>query len=61
MAVIGSALLFGAIHGNLVQMLYGTIMGIIMAILYEKYGKLLAPILFHGAANIAIYVCVYFV
>lgn len=59
-AVLGSALLFGAIHGNIVQMLYGTLMGIVMAILYEKYGKLLAPILFHGAANVAIYLCTYF-
>ena len=60
-AILGSALLFGAIHGNIVQMLYGTIMGVVMASLYEKYGKLLAPILFHSAANIAIYVCIYFV
>ena len=59
-AVLGSALLFGAIHGNIVQMLYGTLMGIVMAILYEKYDKLLAPILFHGAANAAIYLCTYF-
>ena len=60
-AMLGSALLFGAIHGNMVQMLYGTIMGTVMALLYEKYGKLLAPILFHSAANMAIYICVYFV
>ena len=60
-AILGSALLFGAIHGNMVQMLYGTIMGIVMASLYEKYGKLLAPILFHSAANMAIYICIYFV
>ena len=58
-AVIFSALLFGAIHGNLVQMLYGTIMGGIMAILYEKYKNLLAPVFFHGAANVAIYICTY--
>ena len=60
-AILGSALLFGAIHGNIVQLLYGTIMGMVMASLYEKYGKLLAPILFHSAANIAIYICIYFV
>ena len=57
MAVFGSAFLFGAIHGNVVQMLYGTLMGIFMAVFYEKYDKLLAPILFHGAANIAVYIC----
>lgn len=60
-AILGSALLFGAIHGNMVQMLYGTIMGIAMASLYEKYGKLLTSILFHSAANIAIYVYIYFI
>ena len=60
-AMLGSALLFGVIHGNIVQMLYGTIMGIVMASLYEKYGKISAPILFHSAANIAIYVCIYFI
>lgn len=59
-AVFGSALLFGFFHGNLVQMVYGTIMGIIMALLYEKYQTLIAPILFHSAANTAIYVVNYF-
>lgn len=58
-AILGSALLFGAIHGNIVQMLYGTIMGVVMAVLYEKYGKLSAPIIFHGMANAAVYLCTY--
>lgn len=59
-AVFGSALLFGIFHGNLVQMVYGTMMGIVMALLYEKYQTLIAPILFHSAANTAIYVVTYF-
>lgn len=57
-AIIGSALLFGAIHGNIVQMVYGTIMGIFMAFFYKKYDKLLAPVLFHGGANVAVYLYV---
>ena len=59
-AVFVSALMFGIFHGNLVQMVYGTIMGIIMALLYEKYQTLIAPVLFHSAANTAIYVVTYF-
>ena len=59
-AVFGSALMFGFFHGNSVQMVYGTIMGIVMALLYEKYQTLIAPILFHGAANTAIYIVTYF-
>lgn len=59
-AVFGSAIMFGAIHGNVVQMLYGSIMGVAMALLYKRYQNLLAPILFHGAANTAIYAITYF-
>lgn len=55
-AVLGSAFAFGAFHGNLVQMVYGTIMGIIIALVYRKFHNLLAPVLFHGAANVAVYV-----
>lgn len=55
-AMVGSALFFGAFHGNIVQMVYGTIMGIFLAIYYEKYGTIAAPILFHGGANIIVYI-----
>lgn len=58
-ALFGSALVFGAFHGNPVQMVYGTLMGIMMAWWYEKEGRLLAPILFHGAANTAVYLISY--
>lgn len=60
MSVTGSALLFGAFHGNVVQMIYGSLMGVIMACIYQKYRNLLGAILFHGAANVAIYVVTYF-
>ena len=59
-AVLGSALMFGAFHGNLVQLLYGSMMGVVMALLYGRFQNLLAPVLFHGAANIAIYTVSYF-
>lgn len=59
-AVAGSALLFGMFHGNMVQMVYGTFMGIFLALYYDKYHKLSAPVLFHGAANTAVYLWSYF-
>lgn len=59
-AVLGSALMFGAFHGNMVQLLYGSMMGSVMALLYRRFQNLLAPVLFHGAANIAIYAVTYF-
>lgn len=59
MAVIGSALLFGGIHGNLVQMIYGGIMGAVFAVAYEKYGSLKIPVLLHSSANIAVYLLTY--
>lgn len=58
--IIGSAFLFGAFHGNVVQMIYAGLMGVIMACVYQKYQNLLAPILFHGAANVAVYALTYF-
>lgn len=51
-AMVISGLVFGMYHGNLVQGLYGFAMGCILAWLYEKYGSILAPILFHVCANL---------
>ena len=59
-AVAGSALLFGAFHGNFVQMLYASIMGAVLALVYQKYRNLTAPVLLHGAANAAVYFVTYF-
>ena len=60
MAILWSSILFGAFHGNIVQMVYGTIMGIIMAYIYSRYKKLITPIVFHAAANAAVYVCSFY-
>ncbi len=51
-AIVLSGLVFGMYHGNLVQGIYGFVVGIIMAWIYEKYGSLKAPILFHVCANV---------
>lgn len=60
MGIVGSALLFGAFHGNVVQMIYASIMGVVLAYVYQKYRNLFAPILLHGAANVAVYLVTYF-
>lgn len=54
-AVVFSALLFGAFHANLPQFAYGTCMGILIALCYEKTECFYAPLLFHAAANVAVF------
>ncbi len=51
-AMLMSGLMFGFYHGNLVQMIYGSLAGILLAYLYEKYGSIKAPILAHICMNI---------
>lgn len=51
-AVLVSALLFGAYHGNVVQGVYGFLMGAALAFMYERFRTIWAPILFHAAANL---------
>lgn len=53
--IVASALFFGVFHGNLVQGLYGTVMGLLMAYVYERQGSFFRPVLFHAAANLAVY------
>ena len=53
--IVVSALFFGVFHGNLVQGVYGTVMGIFMAHVYERQGSFFRPVLFHAAANLAVY------
>lgn len=58
-AVIVSALIFGCIHGNLVQGLYAGILGIFLCYVYEKYDTFLAPVMLHMGANITALVMSY--
>ena len=50
-AIIISALLFGIVHWNLVQFIYGTIVGLFLAFFVEKYRSLIPAYLGHAAAN----------
>ena len=60
MAIAGSALLFGIMHGNIVQMVYASVMGVVLSLVYRKYQNLWAPVLLHGAANVSVYALTYF-
>ena len=51
-AMIISSVLFGIIHGNIVQFIYATLVGFICAYVYEKFKTLSAPVLVHASANI---------
>ena len=57
-AMVFSGLLFGLSHGNLVQAIYGCILGTILSFIYEREGRLLEPVLFHGVANLAVYLLI---
>ena len=58
-ALVVSSLLFGIYHGNLVQAVYGSILGLLIAYFYDLYKSFAAPVLFHGVANVSVYVMTY--
>lgn len=50
-AVILSAIIFGIAHMNIEQFFYTSLLGILMALVYEKYGTIIAPIIVHATFN----------
>ncbi len=48
-----SALLFGALHFNLVQLCYAAVLGLLLAHIVERTGSLIAAAAAHMAANLA--------
>jgi len=52
-AIIISALIFGAVHLNMVQFIYASAVGILFAYFYSKYRNIRIPILAHIAVNMA--------
>ena len=51
--VVLSSLIFGVIHGNLLQGIYAGLLGVIFAVLYEIYDRnLFSCILAHMSANL---------
>lgn len=55
-SILVSAILFGGFHANLPQFLYATTMGIFMTVCYDKVKSFSAPVVFHMAANIFIFI-----
>ena len=58
LALWGTAFVFAAIHGSRMTMVPLMFVAIVLTLLYERTGKLLAPIVAHAgfnAANILIY------
>lgn len=53
-AILFSAALFGALHGNLVQGVYAFLMGIYFAWLMERFQSVWVPVMGHMAANFTI-------
>lgn len=57
MSILGSAIIFGVNHGNIVQFVFAFITGAVMACLYEIYHSLKAPVLFHVVLNMTSLIC----
>ncbi len=55
LAAVLSALVFGVLHGNVVQGAYGFLMGLMITWFYEKTGRFLTPVLVHAAANVSVF------
>ena len=47
-----SSALFGVFHGNMIPFLYGAALGIFLALLYERSGRILVPVLAHVFCNL---------
>ena len=52
MSIVFSALIFGLMHGNLIQGIYAFLLGVLLAYTFEKYGSLAAPVIIHICANL---------
>lgn len=57
--IVLSSLLFGILHGNLVQGIYAFVMGVLITACYELYQSFCVPVLFHAGANIAVFTITY--
>lgn len=51
-AIIMSAGIFGMVHGNSVQIIYGFLCGIVFAWLYKEFDSFVAPVIAHMVMNL---------
>ena len=54
LAVVVSAVLFGALHFNMVQFLYAVIMGVVLGVAYIRTHRLWVVIVAHGLTNLVV-------
>lgn len=59
LAILISSFLFAVYHQNIVQGVYAMIMGLLIVFAYYRYNTFLAPVLFHGVANISVFALSY--
>lgn len=52
LSVVFSAALFAVYHGNPIQMIYAFPMAVVLALVYERGGHLVFPVLLHMGANL---------
>ncbi len=50
-AILVSSVLFGLYHGNLMQLLYATVLGLAFGTAYCKFGRFFVPVLLHMLIN----------
>ena len=55
-AILFSALLFGAVHGNVQQFVHATLMGLLLGWMYYRTNSIVPGIVFHWINNTAAYV-----
>lgn len=52
-AIIATAIVFGAVHGHPIGIIYASCLGVLLGWIYIKTGSIIAPILFHTVYNFA--------
>lgn len=60
-AALISAVIFGALHGTLLQLFYTVPMGLLLCFVYDRYGSLWASVLVHMAFNLCSFIMSYYV
>lgn len=55
-AIFISALLFGTVHGNLLQGMHATLIGILLGWMYYRSGSIIPGIVYHWVNNTVVYV-----
>ncbi|MGM9625114.1 MAG: lysostaphin resistance A-like protein, partial [Eubacteriales bacterium] len=60
-AALISAVIFGALHGTLLQLFYTVPMGLLLCFVYDRYKSLWASVLVHMAFNLCSFIMSYYV